>query len=233
MKRPVRKQAVAEPDSARRKARTRRVVAVAGIGSTMPRVNPKWAWHYQVLLGLRERLLKERSEQLAEAAEPLEPHSLDIADSATDEFDHDMALSRLSAEQDVLFEVEGALKRILNGTYGLCEETGKPIPAERLKAVPWTRFIREVEARLEKEGAVRQPHLGAVGSVREELSGNLEESEMEEDKQSPEPEEENLRKGAPPAPPLRPRAAPPKQSKSRWGGCDPKQPAANSRSAGL
>ena len=157
----------------------------------MPRGNPRWAWHYHVLLGLHERLLKERSEQLAQAAEPLESHSMDIADSATDEFEHDMALGRLSAEQDALFEVEGALKRILNGTYGLCEETGKPIPVERLKAVPWARFVREVEARLEKEGAVRQPHLGAVGSVREEFSGNL--GEVEADKQSPESEEENLR----------------------------------------
>src|SRR6266545_4858786 len=184
MKRPVRKQAVAEPDSARRKARTRRVVAAAGIGSTMPRVNPKWAWHYQVLLGLRERLLKDRSEQLAEAAEPLEPHSMNIADSATDEFDHDMALSRLSAEQDALFEIDEALKRILDGSYGVCEETGQPVPQERLKAIPWARFAREVEARLENEGAVRLPHLGALGSVREKLSGNLEESELVEDNQS-------------------------------------------------
>ena len=194
MKRPKRKQAVAERVSSRRKApsSTRRILAEAGIGSTMPSVIPKWAWLYQVLLDLRERLLKGRSEQLAQAAEPLEPHSMDIADSATDEFDHDMALSQLSAEQDALFEVEQALKRILIGTYGVCEETGQPIPQERLKAVPWARFAREIEARLENEGAARQPHLGALGSVREELSGNLEEREVEEDKQSPEPEEENL-----------------------------------------
>ena len=194
MKRPIRKQAVAEPVSTGRKAlsRTRSAVAAADIGSTPPRVNSKWAWHYQVLLGLRERLLKERSEQLAEAAEPLEPHSMDMADSASDEFDHGMALSRLSAEQDALFEVEEALKRILNGTYGLCEETGKSIPEERLKAVPWARFAREVEARLENEGAVRRPHLGALGSVREELPGDLVESEPE--KQSPEPEVETLRR---------------------------------------
>jgi len=196
MKRPIQKQAVAERVSTRRKApsSTRRFVAAAGIRSTPPRVNSKWASRYRVLLGLHERLLKERGEQLAQAAEPLEPHSMDIADSATDEFDHDMALSRLSAQQDALFEVEEALKRILNGTDGLCEETGQPIPEERLKAVPWARFAREVEARLENEGAGRPPHLGALGSVREELPGDLEESELEEEKQSPEPEDENLRR---------------------------------------
>src|SRR5438105_6511616 len=52
-----------------------------------------------------------------------------------------MALSRLSVEQDALFEVEEALKRILIGTHGFCEETGKPIPAEHLKAVPWARSV--------------------------------------------------------------------------------------------
>jgi RNA polymerase-binding transcription factor DksA len=217
MKRPIRKQVVAEPVSARNKApsRTRPVVSAAGIGSTPPRLNPKWAWHYQVLLGLRERLLKEQSEQLAEAAEPLELHSMDMADSASDEFDHDMALSQLSAEQDALFEVEEALKRILNGTYGLCEETGKPIPEERLKAIPWARFAREVEARLENEGAVRRPHLGALGLVREELPGTLEESKSEEEKQSPEPEDEALREISSLAPPTHPRTAAPQKPKSR------------------
>src|SRR5262249_20334406 len=151
MKRSLRKHTVAGPVFVRRTApsTTHPVLAAAGIGSKTPRVNPKGAWHYPGLLGFRERLPKEQSEHLAAAAEPLEPPSLDSADSATDEFDHNMALSQLSAEQDALFEVEEALQRILKGTYGLCEETGKPIPEERLKAIPWTRFAREVEARLE------------------------------------------------------------------------------------
>jgi hypothetical protein len=105
MKRSIRKQTVERPFSSRRKApcKTRPVVAAVGIGSTTPRVNPKWASHYRALLGLRERLLKERGERIAQAAEPLEPHSMDIADSAIDELDHDLALSALSAEQDALF----------------------------------------------------------------------------------------------------------------------------------
>jgi RNA polymerase-binding transcription factor DksA len=91
---------------------------------------------------------------------------MDIADSATDEFDRDMALRELSAEQATLFEINAALKRILNGTYGVCEETGQPIPAARLRAIPWTRFSKEVEVRLETKGVVGRARLGEVGSVR-------------------------------------------------------------------
>jgi RNA polymerase-binding transcription factor DksA len=156
-------------------------------------INPKWAWHYQVLLALRDRLLEERGERRAEAAQPLEPHSMDIADSATDECDHNLALAELSAEQDALYEVDEALKRILNGTYGLCEETGKPIPAARLRAIPWTRFGKEVEVRLENKGLISKPHLGTLASVRGELTGDLEESESEEEKQAPVPEDQSLR----------------------------------------
>ena len=74
------------------------------------------------------------------------------ADSATDEFDHDLALTRLSVEQDALYEINVALNRILNRSYGVCEETGRVIPSARLKAIPWTRFTREVEERLEQDG---------------------------------------------------------------------------------
>lgn len=134
--------------------------------------------------------MQQQGERRTEMAQPLEPHSMDIADSATDEFDRDLALSELSAAQNVLYEVEEALKRILNGTYGSCEQTGKPIPAARLRALPWTRFGKEVEAELESKGVVSKPHLGALGSVRAELNGDLEESGPEEEKQSPAPEDE-------------------------------------------
>ena len=48
---------------------------------------------------LRDRLIEERSEALSEAAEPVERHSLHQADSATNEFDHELALSQFSAER--------------------------------------------------------------------------------------------------------------------------------------
>jgi len=154
-------------------------------------VQPKWKWHYRVLLGLRDRLLKARSEQLQEAAEPLEFRAGDAADSAVNEFDQDLALGRLSAEQDALYEVEEAVRRIGSDAYGICEATGRPIDAGRLKAVPWTRFSRDAEARLEKEGILHRTRLGKVASIRKPKSdmlrkngipgGNMEEGQEPDD----------------------------------------------------
>ena len=153
-------------------------------------VPQKWHWHYRVLLALQNRLLRERGELLGAAAEPLEPHSLSEADSATDESDHDLALSQLSAEQDALYEVNEALRRILAGTYGVCEETGAVIPAARLKAIPWARFTRQVEERLEKNGVVRRAHLGRSATVRKRGQVWMEPEEVAEEMEE-----------TPPAPP--------------------------------
>ena len=56
-------------------------------------------------------------------------------------------------------------------------ETGKRIPAARLKAVPGTRFHEEVEARLESTGEITPPHLRTLRSVRDEPAATLAESE--------------------------------------------------------
>ena len=81
-----------------------------------PEIPKRWKWHYETLARLRDQLIEERSEARSEVAEPVERHSLHQADSATNEFDHELALSQLSAEQDALYEVEAAMRRILDGS---------------------------------------------------------------------------------------------------------------------
>ncbi|MDD5200433.1 MAG: TraR/DksA C4-type zinc finger protein [Terrimicrobiaceae bacterium] len=105
---------------------------------------------------------------MAEAAQPNEQHGMDLADSATDEFDHELALSLLSVEQDALYEVEAAMRRIVDGSYGVCEGSGGRISATRLRAVPWTRFQKAVAARLEREGVTPRRRLGPLRSLRDE-----------------------------------------------------------------
>ncbi len=114
------------------------------------RVPAKWRWHYEVLLGLEDRLSQASGDLRKAAGEPLAPHSPGAGDSATDEFDHTLALNLLSAEANALDEIREAFGRIRDGTYGVCQETGMRISAARLKAVPWTRFTREVKERHEQ-----------------------------------------------------------------------------------
>lgn len=109
--------------------------------------------------------MRDCRERRHEASQPIEPHSMSMADSATDDIDHDIALSLLSSGQEALVEIEAAMQRIVKGTYGVCAESGKPIPLARLKAIPWARYRAEVEALHEKRNGARLPRLGRLGSV--------------------------------------------------------------------
>ena len=119
------------------------------------KVKPEWQKYYKRLLELREQLLRQMNGLAKESAQEMPGYSLHMADSGTDNFDRDFALSLLSSDQDAVYEIEEALKRIEKKTYGVCELTGKTIPKARLEAIPWTRFTVEAQAQLEREGALR------------------------------------------------------------------------------
>ena len=157
-------------------------------GNGMPKIKAEWTRYYTTLLELRERLLNQMSGLAKESAEELPGYSLHMADSGTDNFDRDFALSLLSSDQDAIYEIEEALKRIERNTYGICELTGKQIPRARLDAIPWTRFTVEAQAQLEKEGALRQRRLGALGSVDSVGAVEVEEEDEVEEKPAKEKE---------------------------------------------
>ena len=117
----------------------------------------------QRLLRLRDTLLKEIHQLTAEACEENPTYSMHPADAATDSFDRDLVLGLATFEQDGVYEIDAALKRIEDGTYGVCELTGQQIPWNRLEAIPWTRFTLEAERRV--NGNVH-PHLGPLGAIR-------------------------------------------------------------------
>lgn len=151
-------------------------------------IKPEWQKYHQHLLELRERLLNQMSGLAKESAEEMASYSLHMADSGTDNFDRDFALSLLSSDQDAIYEIEEALKRIEKNTYGICELTGKAIPKTRLEAIPWTRFTVEAQSQLEREGAMRQRRLGALGTV--DSTGGVELDEEEEAEEKPTKEKE-------------------------------------------
>ena len=130
------------------------------------RVKAEWKKFYEVLLELRNRLTHQMDDLKKESAEEMSSYSMHMADSGTDNFDRDNALSLLSSDQDAVYEIDEALKRIEKNTYGVCELTGKKISKTRLTAVPWARYTVEAQARLEKDGAVRQRNkLGSLGTI--------------------------------------------------------------------
>jgi RNA polymerase-binding transcription factor DksA len=107
------------------------------------------------------------------------------ADAGSDAYDRDFSLSLLSQEQDSLYEIDQALKRIENGTYGLCEICGKTIPQVRLEALPFARYTIECQAELERRGRsqrIRQPVSSLFGLVDEE-GNEVEEEESTDNKE--------------------------------------------------
>lgn len=81
------------------------------------------------------------------------------ADAGSDAYDRDFALSLLSQEQDALYEIEQALKRIELGTYGVCEISGKQIPTPRLEALPFARYTVECQTEVERQGKLHKARL--------------------------------------------------------------------------
>jgi RNA polymerase-binding transcription factor DksA len=111
----------------------------------------------QRLIDLRSTLY-ESMESVAEgslrqAPEGSEANAFGMhqADAGSDAYDRDFALGLLSKEQDAVYEINAALERLDRGTYGICEQSGKPIPEIRLEALPFTRFTVECQAALERQ----------------------------------------------------------------------------------
>jgi len=183
----------ATPDVAPRKASTASAASILGrpLAADTKGTGPSWTpaakvkldWqkYYQNLLELHARLRDQMTGLAKESQSEMESYSLHMGDSGTDNFDRDFALSLLSSDQDALYEIEEALKRIEKGTYGVCELTNKAIPRARLDAIPWARFTVEAQAQLEKEGALKQRRLGALGTVETSSSVDSDEGDDEPD----------------------------------------------------
>ncbi len=129
------------------------------------------------LLQLRDTLLDSMSgvakDTLRSRAEGSEASAFGMhqADAGSDAYDRDFALSLLSQEQDALYEIEEALKRVDAGTYGVCEMSGKPIAHARLEALPFARYTVECQAQFERQRRVaksRTPVTSLFGLTEDE-----------------------------------------------------------------
>lgn len=73
-----------------------------------------------------------------------------MADLGTDSFEQEFTLELMDSERKLIVEINDALSRIENGTYGICEINGEPITKQRLEAIPWARCCIACASLLEK-----------------------------------------------------------------------------------
>ena len=147
-----------------KKVQTASIDDILGFGATTQSVRPirdekkvpkEWLTYYKNLMNLRASLkgaLGDRSQDTlgASARESSGELSLNSSDAGSETFNRDVALSMVANEQEALEEIEDAIDRIFDGSFGICQETQKPIKKTRLKVVPFTRFSLEGQTLYEK-----------------------------------------------------------------------------------
>ncbi len=112
----------------------------------------------QLLLQKRIEILKNVTEIEGEALKKsrldasgdLSSMPIHMADLGTDNYEQEFALELMDSERKMLREIDEALERIEQNTYGICLGTDKPIPKARLEAQPWARYCVEYARMLEK-----------------------------------------------------------------------------------
>lgn len=145
------------------------------------KVPEKFRRYYRLLIELRNHVLTQLGEHTEETllksskddSGDLSGYGQHMADAGTDTFDRDFALSLVSSEQEALSEIEAAIKRIHNGTYGVCESTQKPIAKERLLAVPFTRYSTEAKKLVERHSHRAIQRGGLFGDGTDEEGGKV------------------------------------------------------------
>ena len=77
---------------------------------------------------------------------------LHMADVGSDHYEQEFTLGLVESERKLLREIDEALARLRNGTYGVCQQSGQPIPMARLEIKPWAKYTIEVVRERERRG---------------------------------------------------------------------------------
>jgi len=117
-------------------------------------MNPRQVEYFrQKLLMWKEDIIRESKETITHLQD--ENHILpDVADRASSETDRSLELRTRDRQRKLISKIESALKRIQDGSYGFCEESGEPIGLKRLDARPTATLSIEAQERHEKRERV-------------------------------------------------------------------------------
>ena len=164
-KKAARKKTVAKKAVAKKTVAKKTVAKKISTRSTRNgRLTAKDIKHFKnVLLQKRREILQNVFEIEGEALRKsrldasgdLSSMPIHMADLGTDNFQQEFSLELMDGERRLLLEIDDALNRMENRTYGVCEGTGKLISKARLEAKPWARYCVEY-ARMLEQGLVRE-----------------------------------------------------------------------------
>lgn len=164
------KKAAPKQEAAPAKKVEKKVAKKPSVGTKVAvKLSPFISKQRQRLLDLRDELVDAMSGVAGEIRNGPEGSEasgsgMHQGDAGSDAYDRDFALSVLAKEQDALYEIEQALRRIERGVYGVCEMSGEKIPQARLEAIPFARLTVQCQADWEKEyGNQRFRPKGEVG----------------------------------------------------------------------
>ncbi len=110
----------------------------------------------QVLVRRRDALRKALAGDLSSLKELRQQASGDMLDAALDSAQDELSSQLAEVESRELTNIENALERMRNGTYGICEVTGRQIPLARLQALPYATMCIEAQREAEKRGHENQ-----------------------------------------------------------------------------
>lgn len=91
-----------------------------------------------------------------------------MADVGTDNFEQEFTLGLIESERQILREIQDALARVDDGSFGVCQGTGKPIPRVRLEAMPWAKYTIEYSKMLEQGKGSREAGRAAEDESEED-----------------------------------------------------------------
>ena len=109
----------------------------------------------EILVNVNEMGDEALKKSRLDAAGDLSSMPIHMADIGTDNYEQEFTLGLMDSERKLLREIDDALQRIEQDTYGICEGTDKPIPKARLQAQPWARYCVEY-ARMLEQGRVTE-----------------------------------------------------------------------------
>ena len=109
-----------------------------------------------------------------DAAGDLSSMPIHMADIGTDNYEQEFALGLMDSERKLLREIDDALQRIEQNTYGICEATGKPIAKARIEAQPWARYCVKY-ARMLEQGLIAEQEQSISEPQEYESKDKLEE----------------------------------------------------------